>query len=113
MCGPSLLLSAGEATAGVLGPVLGSLVQEGSEHTEVSRAQGHEDAQGLGACELCGEAERACIVQPGEDAQGHLIHVYKYLMSAEVKNMEPDSSQQYLEKGQAARGYCWNRGNSI
>lgn len=65
----------------------------GNEYTEVRWAQGHEDDEGLGAFELHGEAERAGIVQPGEDAQGHLIHVYKYLTSAEVKNMETHSSQ--------------------
>lgn len=54
-------------------------------------AQGHEDDEGLGACELGGEAERACIVQPRKDVQGHLIHVHIYLMSVEFNNMEPDS----------------------
>lgn len=93
MCDLSPLLSTGEAITGVLGPVPDSLIEEGNEHTEVSWAQGHEDDEGLGACELRREAKTACIVQPGQDAQGHLIHVYKYLMSAEAKNMEPVSSQ--------------------
>ena len=46
-----------------------------------SPPQGHEDAEGLGAYELCREAERAGTIQPGEEkTQGDLIHVYKYLM---------------------------------
>lgn len=85
----------------MLCPVLGFLVLERNEYTEISWAQGHEDDEGLGACELCGEAERACIVQPGEDVEGHLIHVPIYLMSVEVNNTEPDSSQYILDKGQA------------
>lgn len=93
LCDPSPLLSTAEVTAEVLSPVLSSLLLLGNEYTEVCWAQGHEDDEGLGAFELHGEAERPRIVQPREDAQGHLIHVYKYLMSAEVKNMEIHSSQ--------------------
>jgi len=48
----------------------------------------HKDDEGLEACELRGEADRAGIVQSGEEKeQGHLIHVYKYLVGVEAKNM--------------------------
>lgn len=41
-----------------------------------SPGQGHEDAEGLGACELCREAEGAGTMQPGEEkAQGDLVVV--------------------------------------
>ena len=64
----------------MLGPVLGSPVLEGHGRAGVSPVKSHEDAEGLEACELLGESERAGIVQPGEEkALGHLIHVYKYL----------------------------------
>jgi len=46
-----------------------------------SPAQGNEDAEGLGACELCREAERAETIRPGEEKpQRNLTDVYKYLM---------------------------------
>lgn len=89
----------------MLGPVLGSLVQEGHGHTGANPVKTHKDDEGLGACELRGEAERAGIVQPGEEkAQGHLIHVYKHLVGVEVKNMEADSSEWCPMTGQEATG---------
>ena len=65
----------------------------------------HKDDEGLGACELHGEVERAGIVQPGvEKAQGHLIHMYKHLVGVEVKNIEADSSECCPMTGQEAMG---------
>lgn len=80
--------------AGVLGPVLDSLIQDCSkehEHTRATAAKSHKGDEGLGVCELYGEAERTWIVQHGEEkAQRDLIHVY--LMGG-IKMMESDSSE--------------------
>ena len=63
---PSPLLSTGDATAGVLGPVLGSPVQDRHGHTEDSPDKGHQEDEGTGASLLGGKAERSGTVQPGE-----------------------------------------------
>jgi len=55
----------------MLWPVLVSPLQNRHKHIGVSPANGHKDSQGVGACVLLGEAERAGIVQVGEEkAQG-------------------------------------------
>jgi len=51
----------------VLGLVLGSPVQDRHECTEKSLAKGHKDDQGTGASLIGGEAEKAMIVQLGEE----------------------------------------------
>lgn len=61
------------------------------EHTRATAAKSHKGDEGLGVCELYGEAERTWIVQHGEEkAQRDLIHVY--LMGG-IKMMESDSSE--------------------
>lgn len=72
--GPSsALLSTGEATCGVLGPVLDSAVRERQEHTGKSPAKDHEET---GASDMQQEARRAGTAQPGgKKAWGKLINV--------------------------------------
>jgi len=62
----------------------------------VSAPKGHKDTDGLGACELYREAERAAIVQPEEEkGLGG-----SYLMCAEgVMKTGPGCSWWFLVKG--------------
>lgn len=63
----------------------------------------HKGEEGIGAYELCREAERDSIIQPGEITDhGPLMHVYKYLVGLEVKNVNTDSSESCLMTGQEA-----------
>jgi len=71
---PSPLLSTGEATHGVLGPVLGSPELEKPGHTGESLLKDHQDDQGSGASFLW---EKVRTAQPGEE--GNFIGVYKLL----------------------------------
>lgn len=72
----SALLSTGEATCGVLGPVLDSTVQERQGHTGKSPAKDHEEDEETGASDIEGEPRRAGTVQPGgEKAWGKLINI--------------------------------------
>ena len=63
----SSLLCPGEATSGVLCPVLGSSVQERGNFSD-SPVEGQND-EGPGASPLWGKAERPGAVQPGEDLE--------------------------------------------
>lgn len=79
---PSLFSTSGSPSR-VLGPVLGSSVQE--EYRE-SPAKGHRDALGTEASHTPGEAGRAGTVQPGgEEAQEGLIKGDKYLKRVVMK----------------------------
>jgi len=61
----------GEASPGVLCPVLGSSVKKQHRHTGENPAKGHKGDKGTGAPHIGGKAERAGTVQPGEEkAQG-------------------------------------------
>jgi len=71
------VLSGSEVIAGALCPVLGSPLPESHGERPV---KGHQDDEGTGVSLLRGKAERAGLVQPGEErAQGDLSNVYKYL----------------------------------
>lgn len=59
---PSPLLSFGDATPEVLGPVMGSSVQKNHGHIRESSAKGHKNEEGSGAFLPCGKAERAVTI---------------------------------------------------
>jgi len=64
---PSPLHCPSEASSGVLGPVLGSPLQERLRATGESPAEGYKDGEGTGTSLLQGEAEGAGLVQPEEE----------------------------------------------
>lgn len=76
----SLLITLGDATLGLLYPVLCSSVQEGGGVTAESPTKSHKNGQGTGAPLVGGKAGRAGTVQPDKgEAQGNLINVHEYL----------------------------------
>ena len=81
----------------------GHAVQERQGHTGVSPVKDHKDDKGMGTSDLQRQAERAGIVQPGEEkAQGaQSISVYKYLMGG--RKTEQASSQWCPVTGQEQR----------
>ncbi|XP_068800455.1 calcium-binding protein 2 isoform X1 [Struthio camelus] len=64
---PARLLSPGEASAGVLGAVVGCPVQERHGTSGESAGEGYKEDEGTGACVLCRKAVRAGPVEPGEE----------------------------------------------
>ena len=72
---PSPLLSTGDATPGVLGPVLASSFQERHGHTEGSPTKDHTDDQGTGAS-LRGKAKTVESVQSGAENTQEGSHQY-------------------------------------
>ena len=64
---PSPLHCPGEASSGVLCPVLGSALQERWRATGESPAESYKDGEGTGTSPLRSEAEGAGLVQPEEE----------------------------------------------
>lgn len=109
-CNPSPLLSTGEATPGVLGPVLDSLVQGGHWHTGEGPAKGYND-EGIEISLLWGTADKSESAQAWEEkAQGDVISVCKY----QKGGCKEDRARHFpVVPGSEAKGTNWNAGASV
>lgn len=85
---PSALLSAGEAVAGALSPVLGFPVQERHEYFGKSPTEGHKDGKETGALLLWGEAETAGTILENRSLSEDVTDAYKYPREG-TKRTEP------------------------
>ena len=72
---------------------VGFPVQERHGHTGLSPAQDHKDDEGTGASLTQREAERAGIVQPGEEKAQGISYQCVQIPHGGVKETKPDSSQ--------------------
>jgi len=96
------LLSTGDTTPGVLGPVLGSSVQERHGKTAKRQAKRHKDDVGTGAPHVGGKAERQGTAQPGEEKALGVSSMSVNTWRKGGKRMEPGSFQWCPVTGQAA-----------
>lgn len=98
----------------MLSPALSFLVEAepGQSWSGTNPGKSHKDDEGIGACEQYREAERDGIVQPGEiTAHRHLMHVYKYLVGVEVKNVDTESSERF--RARSNKQYWNNEGINL
>lgn len=92
MCDPSLLISTGEAAAGVLCPVLDSSAEERHQHPAASPPQSHKDYYETEIFFIWGKAERAGTVQPVEEGSG-ILPMCVNTWQKGIRTREPGSSQ--------------------
>jgi len=103
---PSPLHCPGEASSGVLCPVLGFPLQERWRATGESPAEGYKDDEGTGTSLLRGEAEGAGLVQPEEEKAERGPSLYLQISEGWVSRRWGQahfSGAQWQDKGQCAQ----------